>query len=109
MVHRSRGGPTELTNLVLLCTFYHHVVHEGDWNVIARADGNFGFERPNGKPATIRYSSGSVSAVYQPSSQPMSATTFQPRSFTPNPNLSWITAVVDHNEALHREQDVDTG
>ena len=30
----SRGGPTNLPNLVLLCFFHHRLVHEGGWQVI---------------------------------------------------------------------------
>ena len=30
----ARGGPTVLSNLVLLCYFHHRLVHEGGWQVI---------------------------------------------------------------------------
>ena len=30
----SRGGPTKLPNLVLLCYFHHRLVHEGGWQVV---------------------------------------------------------------------------
>jgi hypothetical protein len=30
----SRGGPTKLLNLVLLCYFHHRLVHEGGWQVV---------------------------------------------------------------------------
>src|SRR5450759_169278 len=30
----SRGGPTHLSNLVLLCYFHHRLVHEGGWQVL---------------------------------------------------------------------------
>jgi len=30
----SRGGPTLLSNLVLLCYFHHRLVHEGGWQVV---------------------------------------------------------------------------
>jgi Domain of unknown function (DUF222)/HNH endonuclease len=30
----SRGGPTLLSNLVLLCYFHHRLVHEGEWQVV---------------------------------------------------------------------------
>ncbi|HEY8816021.1 MAG TPA: HNH endonuclease signature motif containing protein, partial [Candidatus Dormibacteraeota bacterium] len=29
-----RGGPTHLSNLVLLCYFHHRLVHEGEWQVV---------------------------------------------------------------------------
>ncbi|SDM43393.1 HNH endonuclease [Allokutzneria albata] len=28
------GGPTDLSNLILLCVHHHHVVHEGDWEIV---------------------------------------------------------------------------
>jgi Domain of unknown function (DUF222)/HNH endonuclease len=41
----SRGGPTHLPNLVLLCFFHHRLVHEGGWQVI-KAGGEFRFLPP---------------------------------------------------------------
>jgi Domain of unknown function (DUF222)/HNH endonuclease len=31
--HWSDGGPTELSNLVLLCSYHHRLVHHSDWQV----------------------------------------------------------------------------
>ena len=33
IVHWSHGGPTEEHNLVMLCEFHHHLVHEGGWSI----------------------------------------------------------------------------
>lgn len=33
IIHWSTGGPTELHNLILVCSFHHHVVHEGGWSI----------------------------------------------------------------------------
>ena len=41
----SRGGPTNLPNLVSLCHFHHRLVHEGGWLVI-RAGGELRFIPP---------------------------------------------------------------
>jgi len=35
--HWANGGLTDLTNLVLLCHFHHHAVHEGGWNIHSAA------------------------------------------------------------------------
>ncbi|MCP3804988.1 HNH endonuclease [Allokutzneria sp. A3M-2-11 16] len=34
VVHWIDGGPTDLDNLVLLCVYHHHVMHEQDWVII---------------------------------------------------------------------------
>lgn len=35
----SRGGPTNLPNLMLLCWYHHRCVHEGDWQVVKAGPG----------------------------------------------------------------------
>jgi len=52
IIHWTRGGPTDLTNLVSICSFHHHQVHEGGWNV-AIVDDNVVWSDPDGIPATI--------------------------------------------------------
>ena len=47
--HWLHGGETSLDNLVMLCTFHHHLVHEGGWTVTAEADGAFAFHSPVGR------------------------------------------------------------
>jgi hypothetical protein len=44
--HWLHGGSTSLGNLVQLCSFHHHLVHEGGWSVIAETDGGFSFQSP---------------------------------------------------------------
>jgi hypothetical protein len=34
LIYWSRGGPSKLSNLVLLCYFHHRLVHEGGWQVV---------------------------------------------------------------------------
>jgi len=33
------GGPTDLSNGCLLCSFHHHLVHRGGWAVVKATDG----------------------------------------------------------------------
>jgi hypothetical protein len=41
IVHWIRGGPSDLSNLVLLCHRHHWMVHEGNWQLIKTDDGKF--------------------------------------------------------------------
>lgn len=41
VVHWSRGGATDLDNLVLLCSRHHWMVHEGGWQIVRTADHGF--------------------------------------------------------------------
>jgi len=52
LVHWTRGGPTDLPNLVLLCHRHHWMVHEGRWQLVKTSGGQlltipppFGFSR----------------------------------------------------------------
>lgn len=49
IVHWSRGGPTDLDNLVLVCTFHHKLVHEYGWDVRLEASGTARWSRPGGR------------------------------------------------------------
>jgi 5-methylcytosine-specific restriction endonuclease McrA len=48
--HWAQGGPTTLTNLVLLCRRHHHAVHEEGYRVARDPDGTLCFALPNGRP-----------------------------------------------------------
>jgi hypothetical protein len=39
VVHWIHGGPTDLSNLVLLCYRHHWMVHEGEWQIVRADDG----------------------------------------------------------------------
>ncbi len=47
--HWLHGGETSLGNLVMLCTFHHHLVHEGGWAISPAADGAFVFHSGSGR------------------------------------------------------------
>jgi hypothetical protein len=47
--HWLHGGETSLANTLLLCSFHHHLVHEGGWTITVGADGAFVFHSPVGK------------------------------------------------------------
>lgn len=41
LVHWARGGPTDLSNLVLLCHRHHWMVHDGGWQIVRTGDGEY--------------------------------------------------------------------
>lgn len=47
VIHWRDGGPTALWNMMLLCSFHHHKVHEGGWTIRPLGDGDFRFEPPD--------------------------------------------------------------
>jgi hypothetical protein len=50
--HWADGGETKLSNLVTLCSFHHHLVHEGGFGLTVTDDGLFVFTRPDGRRIT---------------------------------------------------------
>ena len=42
-------GPTDVDNLVLLCSFHHVLVHEGGWSLTYRRDNTVRFYSPDGR------------------------------------------------------------
>jgi len=50
VIPRSRGGPTALHNLVLLCAFHHlHLIHRQGWTLVLNADGTTTAASPGGR------------------------------------------------------------
>jgi len=47
------GGPTNLNNLVPLCSQHHHKVHEGKWTIKLKPDRTLKIWKPDGKHWTI--------------------------------------------------------
>ena len=54
VIHWLKHGPSDLWNLVLLCSAHHHAVHEGGWGLAhrnrhCRTDGELVFTDPTGR------------------------------------------------------------
>lgn len=71
-----KGGPTDLINLVPLCSRHHHMVHEGGWRLVMRADRTLEIHRPAGDPAPA--SAGSLWATTKPDRLPSSPVRGEP-------------------------------
>ncbi len=50
--HWLRGGPTDIDNLVLVCSFHHTLIHDHGYR-IHRLPGRWVFSRPDGTPIPI--------------------------------------------------------
>ncbi|HSE03679.1 MAG TPA: DUF222 domain-containing protein [Methylomirabilota bacterium] len=48
--HWAQGGPTNLSNLALLCRRHHRAVHEEGYQLKRCSDGALQFRRPDGRP-----------------------------------------------------------
>ena len=49
IIPRAQGGPTCLTNLMLLCTFHHLIaIHRWGWGIVLRPDGTVTATSPDG-------------------------------------------------------------
>jgi hypothetical protein len=47
--HWADGGETKLSNLITLCHFHHHLIHEGGFGLTRTDDGVFVFTQPQGE------------------------------------------------------------
>jgi Domain of unknown function (DUF222)/HNH endonuclease len=58
----SRGGATDLDNLILVCSFHHRLVHEHGWGLTIDGDGEATWIRPDDQRRAIGASSSSARA-----------------------------------------------
>lgn len=62
IIHWLDNGPTDLDNLILLCSFHHHLMHEGGWSIEGPV-GSHRFLRPDGSPALVPQLTGDAQRV----------------------------------------------
>jgi hypothetical protein len=60
MIHWTRGGRTDASNLLGVCWHHHHLLHEGGWDASGDADGEIVVTSPYGR--TLRSRAGPVAA-----------------------------------------------
>ena len=101
IIHWANGGPTELDNLILVCHFHHHLVHEGGWTINPTTRG---FIQPDNTaidptPATARYRGNAN--IIEPTNRPGSDSALEPPNYDAF-DLPWTTTILHHNENLRR-------
>lgn len=105
VVHWANGGATELDNLILLCPFHHHAVHDGGWSFRAEVAGGFVLCNPAGEPVERGVFRGRLVDFYwHTREQHIDHQTVYPPSYDRVQDLSWITCAVLHNEQLRCER-----
>ena len=99
IVHWANGGPTEDHNLVMVCEFHHHLVHEGGWGIVGDPGKGIELVRP----------AENAPRGEQPISTPNRITNTHQRSgFRPKhdrepddrPDYGYINDVIAHNRRL---------
>jgi len=90
IVHWSKGGATDLTNLVSLCGFHHHLVHEGAWT-LAVVENAIIWSDPDGVPAGVEPLTGDAAII---ASQNVPAGTLEPRSTHDRLDFAYVVSVI---------------
>ncbi|NOX31567.1 MAG: HNH endonuclease [Actinobacteria bacterium] len=99
VIHWARGGPTKLDNLILVCSFHHHLLHEGGWSFRSDNKGGFTLHSPAGELVDRSSNHNLTMRVLPPA--PKEAV-LHPQNYSPLTDLSWITALVHHNAEINR-------
>ncbi len=98
IVHWANGGPTELPNLVLVCNFHHHLLHEHGWSIETNPQGGHRWVTPSGETATTKVSSGRLADLAGHTDPGL----IHRLSGDSLRDLSWVTTALIHNEALQK-------
>jgi hypothetical protein len=96
VVHWTDGGPTDLDNLILLCSFHHRLVHQPGWRLDHLGGGRYRFHGPGDRtlaPAPVLDGSPPDPADVEQ----VGATVLTPTSWTTDDplDLDLIISVVD--------------
>ena len=108
--HWARGGRTDLSNLIQLCSHHHRLVHEGGYAVEKRTGGAVLFRRPDGAvvpavPPAARGESTVLPRVHQAAGLAIDDTTCVPCVHSVRMNLPWIVDGLVEADPLLRALD----
>jgi hypothetical protein len=62
MVHWTKDGDTNASNLIGVCWHHHHMLHEGAWNATGNADTDVTFTGPAPARRVIHSRAGPIAA-----------------------------------------------
>jgi hypothetical protein len=63
VVHWAEGGETSLSNLLLVCTHHHRLLHEGGFALAPAGNGRLRYLRPDGRPVEVHRFTGAGAKV----------------------------------------------
>jgi hypothetical protein len=104
VVHWADGGPTDLSNLVLICGFHHRFVHAAGWSIEVRPDGRHRYRAAGDTGVVERVGippGASAGAVAAAAPRSASAGSLRPITYDGSPyDLDIAVAVLQrHHEA----------
>ena len=101
IVHWADGGPTELDNLILLCHFHHHLIHDAGWTINTATRQ---FSHPDRGPINHNPDLDAYNASLDRLEPPIEWLEPDPGHLEPHAydrmDLAWITTVIAENERL---------
>ncbi|MGQ0632818.1 MAG: DUF222 domain-containing protein [Sporichthyaceae bacterium] len=102
--HWSRGGGTDLSNLVLLCRYDHRLLHEGGYTLHA-SDQGFVFRRPDGTliPEVPAQPTGDADAVTRAHTATITAETAWPDWYGDHLDLAYTVELLRRSENASAE------
>jgi hypothetical protein len=106
--HWARGGRTDLSNLVQLCGFHHHLVHEGGYTLEPQTRGGVVFRRPDGRAvhAVVRRPRGEPGELRQRHRRQrlaLDASTCMPQVSDDRFRLAWVVDALADSDPRLRE------
>jgi hypothetical protein len=101
VIHWADGGPTDLDNLILVCSFHHRLIHQPGWRLEHLGHGRYRFHRPDGRPVPAAPSLQPLEVEPEPADL-VDPTALTPTSWsTDDPlDLDLIISVVDQELRL---------
>jgi hypothetical protein len=102
VIHWADGGPTDLDNLILVCSYHHRLIHQPGWRLEHLGNGRYRFHRPDGRALPA------ATSLHRVEVEPEPAVGVEPTVLTPTSwsaddplDLDLIISVVDQELRLN--------